>query len=430
MKAMLYRLALLALVLPGLAVAQIPLRQSTASQAFKIGPLLSSTDGNTEMTALTVANTDVKLSKAGGSFASKNSGGCTHDAAAYYTCTLDATDSNTLGLLQVEVHVATALPVRATFWTYTADQYDFNYAAAFTAGAYPKYGIARTGTAQSATSTTLVMDAAAAIADNTAVGQQICAFGSSQGYWQCRVATGNTLSSDTITIDSTAAWTVTPSGTITYILWMNPPSNMAAVIATMARLDGMLENSGPSRFTAPALAQAPAVTSENKTGTTTSTGSTNTFVDTGRTETLDDYFKDWEILITGGANNGKSVLISTYNGTTKGFTLVESLPSVIASGVTYRLKPSTAVRLAAISHTGAAIPLVSADVNAILDTPIDGSYTVKQLLRLYAAVLLGKNTGNESSTPIYRSVTDAKTRVNAVLDSNRNRTSVTLDATP
>ena len=91
----------------------IKLKQSTASQEIPLGYFVDSTDGNTEKTALTIANTDIKLWKAGATtLASKNSGGATHISNGIYYTTLDATDTDTLGSLVIFVHVAGALPVR------------------------------------------------------------------------------------------------------------------------------------------------------------------------------------------------------------------------------------------------------------------------------------------------------------------------------
>jgi hypothetical protein len=89
-----------------------------------------------------------------------------------------------------------------------------------TAGAVSPLGIVDQGTAQSATSTTLVLRSALAIADDAANGMTIVACGSTQGYCQSRVVTDYTSSSDTATVD---AWTVTPSGTITYYLFGTAP---------------------------------------------------------------------------------------------------------------------------------------------------------------------------------------------------------------
>ena len=91
----------------------IVLRQSTDGQEIPLGKFVDSTDGDTEETGLTIANTDIKLWKFGAtSMANKNSGGGTHMANGEYYCVLDATDSNTLGAMKVSVHVAGALYVQ------------------------------------------------------------------------------------------------------------------------------------------------------------------------------------------------------------------------------------------------------------------------------------------------------------------------------
>lgn len=91
----------------------IYLRQSTASQEIPLGYFVDSTDGNTEETALTIANTDIKLWLTGATtFANKTSGGATHVANGLYYCVLDATDTATIGPLVVFVHVSGALSVR------------------------------------------------------------------------------------------------------------------------------------------------------------------------------------------------------------------------------------------------------------------------------------------------------------------------------
>lgn len=58
---------------------------------------------------------------------------------------------------------------------------------------------------------------------------------------------------------------------------------------------------------------------------------------------------------------------------------------------------------------------------------IDGK-TFAELVTLMAAVLLGKASGLETTTAIYRAVNDSKPRVTATVDADGNRTAVTLDA--
>lgn len=103
----------------------IILKQSTASQEILLGPFLDDTDGKTAETGLTIANTDIKVWKAGGTTeASKNSGGATHIASGRYYAVLDATDTDTLGPMELNVHVSGALPVRRECLVVTAAAYD------------------------------------------------------------------------------------------------------------------------------------------------------------------------------------------------------------------------------------------------------------------------------------------------------------------
>lgn len=101
------------------------LRQSTASQEVMIGPFVDDTDGKTAETGLTIANTDIKIWVEGAtSEFSKTSGGATHIASGRYYAVLDATDTATLGKMEINVHVAGALPVRREFMVLSANVYD------------------------------------------------------------------------------------------------------------------------------------------------------------------------------------------------------------------------------------------------------------------------------------------------------------------
>jgi len=103
----------------------IPIRQSTASQEIPLGYFLDSINGDDEKTGLTITNTDIQLWKHGATtVVSKNSGGATHMANGLYYCTLDATDTATLGPLIVFVHVATALAIKVDCEVMTANRFD------------------------------------------------------------------------------------------------------------------------------------------------------------------------------------------------------------------------------------------------------------------------------------------------------------------
>lgn len=104
----------------------IYLRQSTASQEILLGMFMDETDGTTPLNSLSINASDIKIFKAGATAeVSKNSGGATYvgNPGKYYAV-LDATDTNTLGSGEINVHVAGALPVRREFCVLPAVVYD------------------------------------------------------------------------------------------------------------------------------------------------------------------------------------------------------------------------------------------------------------------------------------------------------------------
>lgn len=108
------------------------LRQSTASQSRALGPFLDDTDFKTAETGLTIANTDIKLVINGAASANKNSGGGTHRINGVYGVTFDATDTATVGEMEVSVVVAGALPVFDKFFVVEEAIYDALFAASAT----------------------------------------------------------------------------------------------------------------------------------------------------------------------------------------------------------------------------------------------------------------------------------------------------------
>lgn len=106
----------------------IPLRQSTASQIITLGQFVDATDGATTEDALTIANTDIKLHKWGGTtLTNKNSGGATFISSGIYYATLDATDSNTIGPMPIYCTMAGARPIRLNTIVLDEPVYDSLY---------------------------------------------------------------------------------------------------------------------------------------------------------------------------------------------------------------------------------------------------------------------------------------------------------------
>jgi hypothetical protein len=112
------------------------LKQATVSQTRVVGPFIDDTDFVSLETGLTIADTNVKLSKNGGSSVDKNSGGGTHVANGMYALTFDATDTATVGELSGSILMSGALVVVFKFTVLEEAIYDALFgsgAAAFDA---------------------------------------------------------------------------------------------------------------------------------------------------------------------------------------------------------------------------------------------------------------------------------------------------------
>lgn len=108
------------------------LKQSTAA-TLRLGPFVDETDAKTPETGLTIAQADVRLSKAGGAFAQKSdTGSATHDENGFYAVPVNTTDTGTVGRLRAFVLKSGALPVWQDYFILPAAIYDW-----LTGGAAP-----------------------------------------------------------------------------------------------------------------------------------------------------------------------------------------------------------------------------------------------------------------------------------------------------
>lgn len=107
-------------------------RQSTAANV-KVGPFVDAADGVTPMTSLTITQPDIRLTKNGGAFAQKNAAQTlSHDENGWYTVALDTTDTNTVGVLEIAIYEAGALPCKVAIQIVEEAIYDAFYAASAT----------------------------------------------------------------------------------------------------------------------------------------------------------------------------------------------------------------------------------------------------------------------------------------------------------
>lgn len=193
------------------------IRQSAATNIV-LGPFVSSTDGFTAQTGLSIAQVNVRLSKNAGTFAqTADTTSATHMENGYYSKPINATDTNTAGRLTVTCAMAGALPIRQEYEVLPAGEFDRLFVAT---GPLPEMGIKARGTTQSATATTAVLASTEAFADNVLSGD-IIMLEVAAGIWASRAINGNTLSSDTVTFDSISP---TPTGSIRYIIFAGAPA--------------------------------------------------------------------------------------------------------------------------------------------------------------------------------------------------------------
>ncbi len=84
---------------------------------------------------------------------------------------------------------------------------------------------------------------------------------------------------------------------------------------------------------------------------------------------------------------------------------------------------------AILADTGTdGVALSAGAVDAILDEVVEGTLTLRHILRLALATLAGKSAGGGTATITFRDNGDSKNRISATVDANGNRTAVTLDA--
>jgi hypothetical protein len=185
------------------------------------------------------------------------------------------------------------------------------------AGPIQALGIFEGGTAQSATSTTLV-GRAAATDGIVKAGMILWAFGSTQGYWQSVVI--DSVSADTFTI---AAWpnAVTPSGTITYLVFGTPTQSAALPIpANIVQSGGTTVPAGAIPNAAAGAAGGLMISGTNA-GTTTLGALTITGVTThtGATVHTGNVSMAAGLNVTQSTSN-TAALVVTGNGTGNGAT--------------------------------------------------------------------------------------------------------------
>lgn len=129
---------------------------------------------------------------------------------------------------------------------------------------------------------------------------------------------------------------------------------------------------------------------------------------------IDGTYIGQSVFIRSGTGEDQARVIVAYNGTTKVAT-VDAWTTVPDVDSAYAILAT---------HSGVDITAAT-----IWSHVIENSVTAEQLIRGFAAALLGKASGMSTATGIFRDLADTKARITASVDEDGNRSAVTLDLT-
>ena len=216
------------------------LRQSTAGQEILLGPFVDSTDGVTAETGLTIANTDIKLWVDGATTeANKTSGGATHIASGRYYAVLDATDTATVGKMEVNVAVAGALPVRREYHVLEEVIYDSLFAASAAGYQVPIWAAAGSTVNLSATTIKTATDVETDTADIQSRLPAALVSGridSSVGAMAANVLTASALATDAVAEIADGVWDEAQAGHVTVGSFGITASEIADILVDTAEI--------------------------------------------------------------------------------------------------------------------------------------------------------------------------------------------------
>ena len=209
----------------------------------QMGPALDKTDGVTPETGLTPT---VYLSKNGAASGARTGTTIAHDRSGHYRVALSTTDIDTLGHLRAEfTDETTHTPVweefnvvSANYWDtkYGTERFDVNikevsdnttvadnletvYTTITTAA---RSGVMNAGTATAVGASTITLSSGLSASSNNIVGSVVVIETATTGQLQARVISG--WNNTTKVADVDPAWTTTPTGTVTYIVFFAAPA--------------------------------------------------------------------------------------------------------------------------------------------------------------------------------------------------------------
>jgi hypothetical protein len=128
-------------------------------------------------------------------------------------------------------------------------------------------------------------------------------------------------------------------------------------------------------------------------------------------------------VLTSGSNAYESApILST---TTHQITLATALSGAPESGTNFVILPPVNLAIGSLS----AAQLTADAIDAILDEVVEGTLTLRQVLRILLAKATLKASGGGTTSVAFRDLADSKNRIAMTVDASGNRSAVTLDGT-
>lgn len=270
----------------------------------------------------------------------------------------------------------------------------------------------RASTAQAGASGSITLDASASITDDLYKGCLI-AISSGTGAGQARLITGYTGSSKIATVSPN--WITNPSSSSIFAVL--PFGYVAGLVSA---LTGSITSGSfaSGAIDASAIATDAIGAAELAAGAASEIGQAVWDIATSTMVTAGSAGK----LVTDNLNATVSSRATQASVDTIDDFVDTEVAAIKAKTDNLPTDPADASDIAA-----AFAALNDVSVDDIFAGVVEGSLTVKDSLRLVLSVLLGKATGGGTTTVTFRDTGDATDRIVATIDTNGNRSSVTLD---
>jgi hypothetical protein len=332
------------------------LRQGTAVE-ITIGPYSDNIDGFTRETALSIPASAIMLKKGAADWAAKNEGtAAAHEFQGNYRCLLNATDVNTLGMLEVDAPVTGAIAPSRTFNVITAVAWDAKYASGNTPAQVKGLDANVITTAAWAdgalTNAKVAADLRAGIASATwnalrSAHNAAGSFGES-----IRLAAAGLLSDAVDAVQSGLA----------------TDADLTTIGGIVLSLDGRIPN---------ALHDGQMVVSRRLAAGTADAGTTTTIVDSDRSEADVDFWKGMQIIVykSGELPKGQVRLVTGFNPGTDTITFTPPLTFPAAFGTVYELIPWSAANVGQLEV--GSIPVGAYQAGAITAAAVDAAVATK-----------------------------------------------------